>query len=272
MSTPPKLLTRSLHRKMKDRRRPSMMTGETRRRTQRHKRITHPSKHYGMKWWAVKRWGGALWNQKENWKYLASTWLNRGMTVSLQPSINKISGSSTNRPDVTKMWYTIGTWWQKSESNQRLHRFREWRDVCSTLPARVQLGIRCRWDPWRRRSVTVSATLSRPDRGFQEGKSDFKKLRQVLPWGRIEIVLHVTEFLLKRYLTDYIVARLEAEVRNLRQESMTLAEDSQDLCWKYCAVDQCITKSPSRLCLWSEVHTRFVSLFDIGGPSTNAPP
>lgn len=78
------------------------------------------------------------------------------------------------------------------------------------------------------------------------------------------------QFLLNPYLTDNNIPNLEAELRNLRQESMTCSEYAQKLCTMHRAADYCLTKNVLELYLRKSVHTHFVILSEISGLHINS--
>lgn len=81
----------------------------------------------------------------------------------------------------------------------------------------------------------------------------------------------IVRFLLKHYVTDNNIAKLEVRVRNLRQGLMKLAELPQELSAKTLSWDHFMMRNLLRPYLWRALRIQFAGHSSIGGPSTNMP-
>lgn len=131
--------------------------------------------------------------------------------------------------------------------------------------------MRCTQSPRRCSKVTVQANLNRPRRGSWEDASDISEHRQILSRGRIEIVSPIVQFLLKPCITDEIIVRLNAEMRNLGQSLMTAAKHEKERCEKTLSGGSVYDAKSLRPYSWQELPTGFARLFDIAGLSTSTP-
>lgn len=81
----------------------------------------------------------------------------------------------------------------------------------------------------------------------------------------------IVEFLPKSYATNGNIAKLDAEVLNLRRGSMTKAEIVQELWTRTLRCKSVYDKKSSWLCLWKVLATSFGRHFTAGEWSTNTP-
>lgn len=87
--------------------------------------------------------------------------------------------------------------------------------------------------------------------------------------GPLKSYSAIAQFLLKNYVAYVNIAKLDAEVRHLRQEPMTCHNLHKHCRRIHCAVGQCTTRGHSRIFIWKELPIQLTRIFEIGLLRTN---
>lgn len=129
-------------------------------------------------------------------------------------------------------------WHGKEESGaiERLHIFEERADIVNRLLPRIQVVMWCICDAYGVHKRAARWLFKQ----FLTGPAEIKLKAQVkilnsaniFHGGALKSYSATFPFLLKPYVTDENMSRLDAKVCNLRQESMTPAEHRQEPCTK----------------------------------------
>lgn len=83
------------------------------------------------------------------------------------------------------------------------------------------------WDPQCHFNVTIQVVFDNPRQGICEGTIDVTNLVNFYREGALGSNSAMNQAVLKHYVTDDNIARLDVEVQKLRQRSTSLAEYAQ---------------------------------------------